>query len=67
MQHMRESDGLNLLICPQIPAVPEEADALVLDLYDRLPAVRITDLLLEVDDEIAFTDAFMHLRTGSPC
>ena len=48
-------------------AVPEEADALVLDLYGRLPAVRVTDLLLEVDDEIAFTDAFMHLRTGSPC
>ena len=48
-------------------AVPEEADALVLDLYSRLPAVRITDLLLEVDDEISFTDAFLHLRTGSPC
>ena len=31
-------------------AVPEAAEALVLDLYDRLPAVRITDLLLEVDD-----------------
>ena len=25
IQHMRESDSLNLLICPQIPAVPEEA------------------------------------------
>ena len=48
-------------------AVPEEADALVLDLYSRLPAVRITDLLLEVDNEIGFTDAFLHLRTGSPC
>ncbi len=48
-------------------AVPEEADELVLDLYDRLPAVRITDLLLEVDDETGFTDAFMHLRTGAAC
>ena len=36
-------------------AVPEDADALVLDLYDRLPSVRITDLLLEVDDETGFT------------
>ncbi len=47
--------------------VPEEADALVLDLYKRLPEIRITDLLLEVDDEIGFTEAFTHLRTGAPC
>ncbi|MFV1635854.1 MULTISPECIES: Tn3 family transposase [Phaeobacter] len=47
--------------------VPEEADAMVLDLYSRLPAVRITDLLLEVDDDIGFTEAFTHLRTGVPC
>ena len=48
-------------------AVPEEAQGLVLDLYDRLPAVRITDMLLEADDTIGFTEAFIHLRTGSPC
>lgn len=48
-------------------AVPKEADKLVLDLYHRLPAVRIIDLLLEVDNDIGFTDAFTHLRTGSPC
>lgn len=48
-------------------AVPKEADKIVLDLYGRLPSVRITDLLQEVDDDIGFTDAFTHLRTGSPC
>jgi TnpA family transposase len=48
-------------------AVPAEADELVLDLYKRLPAVRITDLLLEVDDAIGFTDAFSHIRTGAAC
>ncbi|KAB2531782.1 transposase [Salipiger aestuarii] len=48
-------------------AVPKEADELVLDLYHRLPVVRITDLLLEVDNDIGFPDAFTHLRTGSPC
>ena len=48
-------------------AVPEEAEAVVLDLYARLPGVRITDLLLEVDGEIGFTEAFTHLRTGVPC
>lgn len=48
-------------------AVPVEADELVLDLYNRLPAVRITDLLLEIDDETGFSESFAHLRTGSPC
>lgn len=48
-------------------AVPPEADELVLDLYRRLPQVRITDLLLEVNAATGFTDAFTHLRTGAPC
>jgi TnpA family transposase len=48
-------------------AVPEAASTLVLDLYARLPEVRITDLLLEADDDIGFTEAFNHLRTGAPC
>lgn len=48
-------------------AVPTEADELVLDLYRRLPEVRITDILLESDDAIGFTEAFTHLRTGAPC
>lgn len=48
-------------------AIPADADGMVLDLYGRLPAVRITDLLQEVDDHIGFTEAFTHLRTGVPC
>jgi hypothetical protein len=48
-------------------AVPAEADALILDLYSRLPDVRVTDLLQEVDGDIGFTEAFTHLRTGVPC
>jgi len=48
-------------------AVPREAEAMVLDLYARLPDIRITDLLLEVDDAVGFTEAFTHLRTGVPC
>lgn len=47
--------------------VPAEADQLVLDLYRRLPDVRITDIMLEVDKATGFTDAFTHLRTGVPC
>lgn len=47
--------------------VPDGAEALILDLYRRMPSVRITDMLLEVDAAIGFTDAFTHLRTGAPC
>lgn len=46
---------------------PDGIEDLVLDLYRRLPPVRITDLLLEVDTALGFTDAFTHLRTGVPC
>lgn len=38
-------------------AVPAEADELVLDLYRRLPHVRITDMLLDVEKTTGFTDA----------
>jgi TnpA family transposase len=47
--------------------VPDGIEELVLDLYRRLPPVRITDLLLEVNAALGFTDAFIHLRTGVPC
>ena len=48
-------------------AMPEDVDELVLDLYRRLPEVRITDILLEVDAATGFIDTFTHLRTGAPC
>ena len=48
-------------------AVPDGAADLVADLYRRMPNARITDILLEVDDATRFTEAFTHLRTGSPC
>ncbi|UES42126.1 Tn3 family transposase [Roseibium aggregatum] len=47
--------------------VPENAEELVLDLYRRIPPIRITDILLEVDAAIGFSDAFSNLRTGAPC
>lgn len=46
---------------------PTGADALVLDLYGRLPEVRITDILTEADNDIGFTDAFSSILNGSPC
>ncbi|CDG40482.1 MULTISPECIES: Tn3 family transposase [Asaia] len=47
--------------------VPDGVEALMLDLYRRMPPVRITDLLLEVDTALGFTEHFTHLRTGVPC
>ena len=48
-------------------AMPEDVDELMLDLYRRLPKVRITNTLLKVDAATGFTDAFTHLRTSAPC
>lgn len=48
-------------------AVPDEAGALVLKLYGQMPSVRITDILIEVDDRLGFTEAFTDLRTGIAC
>ena len=46
---------------------PEKTDQLILSLYRKLPQTRITDLLLEVDSDISFSEAFTDIRTGSPC
>lgn len=46
---------------------PHGADEMILDLYKRMPEVRITDILMDVDAATGFTDAFTHLRTGVPC
>ena len=49
------------------PSVPEGSDQLVLDLYAAMPEIRITDLMLDVDADIGFTDAFTNFRTGAVC
>ncbi len=61
------SENSTLKIERLTTAVPDDAEELVLDLYRQLPDIRITDLLLEVDEATGFTDAFTHLRTGVPC
>ena len=47
--------------------VPEEAADLVLDLYRRLPSAKITEIMQDVAENTGFTEAFTHLRTGTPC
>ncbi|SFE97026.1 Transposase and inactivated derivatives, TnpA family [Marinobacter sp. DSM 26671] len=46
---------------------PDNAHQLVMDLYRRVPQTPVTDILLSVDREIGFTEAFTDLRTGAPC
>ena len=58
-------DG-DLHISPIHKAVPEAAEALADRLYARLPRIRITDLLLEVDSWTDFSARFTHLRSGVP-
>jgi TnpA family transposase len=58
--------GDAMRVSPLKAATPEEAGALTERLYAAVPAVRITDLLAEVDRWTGFSAAFTHLHTGQP-
>lgn len=53
-----------LKITPLDNAVPEEAEALMQQVYSLLPHLKITELLLEVDSWTGFTRHFKHLKSG---
>ena len=53
-----------LKITPLDAAVPETAQALIDQSAMLLPHVKITELLLEVDEWTGFTRHFTHLKTG---
>jgi TnpA family transposase len=53
-----------LKISPLDNAVPDEADALMLQASRLLPHLKITELLLEVDRRTNFTRHFTHLKSG---
>lgn len=57
------ADGV-LKVTPLTNDVPPEADALARRTAALLPRVKITDLLLEVDEWTGFTRHFVHLRDG---
>jgi len=52
-----------LRISPLKAVTPDEADS-ALALYAHLPAIRITDLLAEVDRWTGFSQCFTHLQSG---
>lgn len=61
-----EVDETGLHISPVHDDTPSEARALRLRASALLPRVKITDLLLEVDQWVGFTRHFAHLKNGEP-
>jgi len=55
-----------LKITPLEAAVPDAAQDLIDRVARLLPHVKITDLLLEVDEWTGFSRHFTHLKTGTP-
>ena len=56
--------GSGLKVTPLDAAVPETAQALIEQAAALLPHVKITELLMEVDEWTGFTRHFTHLKTG---
>ena len=58
-------DG-NLKITPLAKAVPDGADEANRRVYAQIPPIRITELLLEVDQWTGFSRHFTHQKSGDP-
>ena len=56
--------GGKLRISPLRAITPDDAEGVLAPLYAHLPAIRVTDLLADVDRWIGFTGCFTHLTTG---
>jgi TnpA family transposase len=55
-----------LKITPLDAVAPEAAQALINQTSQLLPRVKITELLMDVDDWTGFTRHFVHLKDGEP-
>ncbi len=56
--------GARLKITPLDAAVPDTAQSLIDQTAAQLPHVKITDMLMEVDEWTGFTRHFTHLKSG---
>ncbi|QYA10524.1 Tn3 family transposase (plasmid) [Agrobacterium larrymoorei] len=59
-----ELTGTGFSVTPHKALFPDIAKSLKAKVEGRLPAIHITDLLLEVDARTGFSNAFTHLRSG---
>lgn len=57
-------DSSGLVISPLKAITPPIVEDMRRQAYDRLPRVKITDLLLEVDSWTGFSECFTHRRSG---
>jgi TnpA family transposase len=53
-----------LKVKPLSSTIPKEAQTFVQQAYGMLPHIKITDLLLEVDEWTGFSKRFTHLKSG---
>ena len=65
LQNARIEDG-ELKFSRDKTSIPKRMKEFTQKVYEQMPRVRLTDLLVEVASWTGFTQHFIHLKTGEP-